>query len=196
MRKKSILLFDIEILKAIPTGDLIPGIEYCSGWNDHENVGISVICAYSYLDSRFHVFLQDNFHAFQDLADSSKSIIGFNSISFDDSVCGKNGIRVKTTFDLLREIYKAKGLDPFPVKFTSAYRGYSLNAVCKANGVGQKTGHGALAPVLWQQGKFDEVIAYCQNDVLLLKLLIDKVLARQPLIDPVNSRKLFLNFNG
>lgn len=41
---------------------------------------------------------------------------------------------------------------------------YSLDAVAKANGMA-KTGSGEKAPKLWQQGKRQEVINYCQFDV-------------------------------
>jgi hypothetical protein len=42
------IIVDIEILKAIPkSGEaLIPGIEYCAGWRDFENMGITVVCTY------------------------------------------------------------------------------------------------------------------------------------------------------
>jgi hypothetical protein len=37
------ILYDLEIKNAIPDKSPIPGIEYCGGWNDHGNMGISVI---------------------------------------------------------------------------------------------------------------------------------------------------------
>ena len=67
--------------------------------------------------------------------------------------------------------------------------GYSLDALALANLGQAKTGHGALAPELWQQGRYHEVIRYCLNDVWLTKQLFDK---RKSLIDPTNGEKLCL----
>lgn len=56
------LVYDIEIIKAIPQKDSPKkqGIEYCKGWHDHQNMGISVIGAYSFEDDRYRVFTKDN----------------------------------------------------------------------------------------------------------------------------------------
>jgi hypothetical protein len=46
MQTQKYAIFDLEIIKAIPPkdeADRIPGIEYCAGWKDFENMGISCI---------------------------------------------------------------------------------------------------------------------------------------------------------
>jgi len=189
------IVYDAEIKKAIlQRGEKpVPGIEYCAGWGDHAGMGISVVCAYSYADKRFHVFTDvSGFSGFQSLIDSTDLVVGFNSITFDDPLCSANGIRIKTGYDILREVYRAKGLDPFPQKYTKAYKGVSLNALADANGFGCKNGIGALAPVLWQQGKIREVVDYCRYDVKLTKSLMDKILNLEPLIDPKTGRELIM----
>ncbi|MCY3753951.1 MAG: hypothetical protein OXG99_07675, partial [Alphaproteobacteria bacterium] len=177
---------DIEIIKAIPprNGDREPGIEYCGGFEDHENCGVSVICAYDYATGRYRVFMEDNFAEFVALADdpASMPVIGFNSMSFDDKVLAANELAVTTNYDLLREMWRSVGLGPefqYPT-----HVGFSLDATAKANGLPGKTGHGALAPVQWQLGEIGQVVDYCLEDVRLTKTLIDKVLRYGRLTDP------------
>lgn len=180
------IIYDCEIINAIPPKndkDRIPGIEYCEGWHDHENMGISCIGVYDYKTDRYHVFLEDNMVEFIKLVTSTDLVIGFNSIHFDNNLCLANGIDwVTENYDILREVWIAAGLPP---KFTSwKNAGYGLDAMAKQNLGYQKSGNGALAPVLWQQGKYGEVIDYCLNDVKLTKGLMDKILNRELLRDP------------
>ena len=177
------LVYDIEIIKGPPPsdGDLVEGIEYCDGWEDHCNMGISVICAYDYVERRFRVFMQDNFSAFVALA-GDRQVIGFNSRHFDDSVCRANGLVVHTGYDVLVEMWRAAGLGP---DFESpTHMGFGLDAAAKANfGVG-KTGHGAKAPVDWQRGNIGNVVDYCLEDVRLTKCLVDRIMTSEFLYDP------------
>ena len=178
------LIYDIEIIKAVPprNGEREPGVEYCGGFDDHENCGISVICAYDYTSGRYRVFMQDNFAEFVRLAAGADAVIGFNSLSFDDGVCAANGLAVKTTYDLLVELWRSVGLGPKFVYPTHA--GFSLDATAKGNGLGGKTGHGALAPIQWQRGEIGQVVDYCLEDIRQTKALIDKVLRSGRLKDP------------
>jgi len=185
------LIYDIEIIKAIPTGARKKNIEYCKGWDDQANMGISVICAYDYIEDRPRIFLEDTFQEFEQLARNCL-VVGFNSESFDDKVCAANAICVKTGYDILRECYKAKGLLPYPKKFDDRYKGYGLNALAQATLGMQKTGYGAKAPIDWQKGRRGSVIDYCMNDVMLIKKLFDQILAGLALIDPINKKNLFL----
>jgi hypothetical protein len=195
------LAYDCEI-KQIPYtgGDKEEGLLYCDGWRDYANMDITVIAAYNYADDSYGIFLEDNFQEFQQLAEQSEHIFGFNSHSFDDNVCAENGIKVRTTYDFLRETYRAAGLNPSPPwdelsrlkkagdkeaeELLAKYKGYRLQDIAMANlGVG-KSGSGDNAAKLWQQGKFGQVINYCTRDVWLLKRLIDK---RDCIISPVDQ---------
>lgn len=170
------MIYDCEIIKGIlARGETaVPGIEYCAGWDDHANMGISVICAYDYVDGRYRVFCEDGFSDFVDLARVRSPVIGFNSLRFDDKLCVANELDVATEYDLLVEVWRAAG------RFSPS----GLDALAKANSVGAKTGHGALAPVLWQQGQYGKVIDYCLDDIRLTKGLVDRVLRLGKLRDP------------
>ncbi len=185
------LIYDCEIVKAIPSGVRQEGIDYCSGWGDFANMGISCIAVYDFISGEFRVFCKDNLAGFQKLVDRHDVIIGFNSLSFDNRLCEANGITIarERSYDLLVELWRAVGLSEtyeYP-----GHSGFTLEATAIANGCGKKTGNGALAPVMWQQGQVGAVIDYCLHDVMLTKKLINRVLVGGQLNDPRDSdRKL------
>jgi len=186
------LIYDCEIIKGILKKDdyPIPGVQYCDGWRDFANMGISVICAYDYGESRYRVFCRDNFEDFQSLAED-RNVVSFNGLAFDDKLCEANGLRVKTQYDILVATWVAAGLPP---EFSyPTHIGYGLDAICQANHIGRKTGNGALAPIQWQQGKIGAVIDYCLHDVRITKLLFDEILSVGKLTSPVERKVLYLS---
>jgi hypothetical protein len=184
------IIYDCEIVKAIPSplDATIPGIEYCGGWDDHANMGISCIGVYDYEEDRYRVFLEDNFGEFYNLVGHSEVVIGFNSVNFDNklasAVIGRDirDLLHTRTYDLLREVWIGDGLST--VFNYKTHGGYRLNDIARANGLPPKSGHGALAPVQWQQGQRGAVIDYCLMDVKLTKDLIDLVLRNGMLNNP------------
>jgi hypothetical protein len=172
-----LMVYDAEILNAIPVkGEpKIEGIRYCAGWTDYEGMGVSVICAYVW-DSGYRVFLADNMHEFKELAEDPETLlVGFNNRAFDDSLVrlalGIN-IEERRSWDLLRAYRVARGQDPGYIA-----GGANLDKLCKANFLPGKSGSGAFAPILWQQGKHGQVIDYCMRDtdqtLKLLELVMD-----------------------
>lgn len=188
------IIYDAEIIKPVKMKDTIPeeGIEYCDSWTDFKNMGISVVCAYSYDYDQYHVYLEDNLDSFISLVDSDPFVVGFNSQMFDDRLLLSHGHHVSTSYDILREIYRALGLNPFPESPGPEYRGYGLDAVSSAMGLKGKNGNGAMAPVQWQRGFYGSVIDYCLTDVWLTKEIMDKVLSHIPIINPKDSSDLLL----
>lgn len=189
------IVYDVEIIKAIPNkkDPKIEGIEYCEGWGDHKGMGISVICAYDYVERRFRAFCKDNFDEFQTLVDASDWVAGFNIINFDNKVCAANGIAVPEgkSYDILRAIWKAAGLDP-TIFNSKTHGGFSLDAVADLNLGRKKTGHGALAPIEWQQGKYGSVIDYCLEDVRLEARLLNQILNEGKLMNPKDGKVLHI----
>jgi len=191
------IIYDAEIKKAIADRHhpVQEGIEYCAGWDDFENMGISCICAYDYDSGRFRVFCEDNMAEFVVLACCTDLLVGFNNKQFDNKLLDANGLFTVTSnvsskidfdaksYDILEEIWIACGLSPefhYP-----SHLGYGLNAVIKANFPGiRKTGHGAIAPINYQQGRWGDLIDYCLNDVFLTKRLFDRILETGELVNP------------
>jgi len=171
------VLYDCEIVKAIPSKykKTIDDIEYCDGWTDFEGMGISVIAAYDYGQDIYHTFCKDNLAEFQKLIDG-RDVAGFNSNKFDDKLCMAHGVEIVSK-DIMLFVMKVLG--------AKSFKGLSLGACCKANGVSSgKTGDGAMAPVDWQRGNYGKVIDYCINDVWMLKQLYDTINKNDYIYDP------------
>lgn len=169
------VLYDAEIIKCIPP-KRNDSLDYCEGWDDFANMGISTVGFIKSTgeigawDSRFQQLfaLQSTLeHPFA----SAHHVIGFNSEAFDDNLLAANGVTIKTTYDILKEVrmsaYGSPRWEDTPIGYT-----YSLNALCRANGL-EKTGKGEDAPAQWQIGDYTGVIAYCLNDVWIeLQILL------------------------
>ena len=170
------IIYDCEIIKCIPQKgvNLEKFYEMCKGWDDFKNMGISCV-GLGYSDGTLDCWashkepLQALQYIFQKVA-RNKKIVGFNSKSFDDNLMAANGVIARTDYDLLEEIrlaaYGSSRWEDTPPGFS-----YSLDAIARANGEA-KSGSGALAPQLWQQEKYQEVIDYCLNDVKITKKLL------------------------
>ena len=195
-----VLIYDIEIEKGIlgKGEEALAGYEYCAGWHDHANMGISVIGAYDYNEDRYRVFCQDNMHEFAQAIEKADKIIGFNNVAFDNAVIAAaweplvklpEGWQGKS-YDLLVETWRAAGLAP--VFQYPSHIGYGLDAMCERNFGTKKSGHGAKAPIYWQRKMIGNVIDYCLNDIRLTKQLFDAVLAGKPISNPTNGKELIL----
>ncbi len=187
MQRNNVLIYDIEIKKAICSKNDIrqDGIEYCEGWHDHANMGIACIGVYDYIEDRYRLFMDDNMEDFFHLCDARDLLVGFNSIAFDNAVINAHGPRLTEAskfYDILVEVWKAAGLGS---KFEyPSHAGFGLDAICKANFGTAKSGNGALAPVDFQRGRYGNLVDYCLNDVRLTKQAFDRIVESGVLLDP------------
>jgi len=190
---KDIIFYDLEILLAIPNknGAREEGINYCAGWSDYSNMGISCLCAYNATRELPLVYCADNLREFQVVTDNAAYLIGFNNARFDNRVLAANGITVpeEKTVDLLAEIWKANGLDPDNFEWQT-HGGYGLDVVCAANFNEGKSGNGALAPVDWQRGRIGSVISYCIRDVMLTYWLGRRMVETGAIVNPKTGAAL------
>lgn len=187
-----LVVYDCEIKHCIPDGkNPVPaGVMCCQGWTDYLGMGISLITAYIFGEG-YRVFLPDNIEEFKQLAvDPNVILAGFHNHRFDDRLieaCLGIQIDKGRSWDLLREIAKAAGLNPDGVP-----HGYGLNAMCEANFLPKKTGHGALAPILWQDGRIGTLVDYGLGDttrtVKLIELAVD-----QRLRSPIDFRRMTID---
>ena len=162
------IIFDVEIKKGIlgRNETPIPGIEYCGGWRDFENMGVACVCTFdtvSYLSRVFTSGRLDELEAYLATAPTG----GFNTRRFDMPCLAAHGVKIphELHYDALEQIWLKLGLDAD--QFSSLHAGWGLDAVMQETFGLAKTGHGAMAPVWWQQGHHSKVIDYCLNDVWL-----------------------------
>lgn len=203
-----ILIYDCEIIKAVPVDyknqAKIEDIEYCEGWDDHENMGISIIGCYSNWDKEVRAFVNEhnfdkamyhgsyNLRQFQKMLDECDVLVGFNNQHFDDNLIKANGFTIPdkvVNYDILVEMWRAVGIQP-PFVFPT-HAGYSLAQTCEANGLPPKTGDGANAAIMWQRGQYAEVIDYCLNDIKITTELFRKIINNDGwIVNPKNKIKL------
>lgn len=193
------LIYDLEIVNAIP-GSVprlpgselrLPGINYCNGWHDYSNMGISVI-AYKWShkeDVEYCLSACEFSQMLENYSDRDYKVVGFNSKGFDDKVLRAEGV-FYTDYDILEQVRIAAGFTPDYKSVPYGFK-YSLDVLANCNGV-RKSGNGALAPVLWQQGEKQQVIDYCINDVKVTDRILQLGLMGA-LLDPNTNKLLQLN---
>lgn len=164
------------------------------GWNNKALLGLSIGCYFDYKDMLYHWFdaatLYDTVVQF---VTRKPLLVSFNGIQFDFSLmrallrqdaweatgyipvslnvrqqlCDEFKALCATSYDILAEIWR---LDPAG-RFVKELN--SLDAIRKANGMPAKTMDGATAPRLWAEGRYAEVLNYCQGDVQAKKQLFE-----------------------
>lgn len=165
------------------------------GWGNKPALGLSIGGYYSYRDDRIHWFDEHNLEETMiDLVDAQPTMVSFNGIQFDfplmrgilrrrveakldgparsqdlTMLCDAFKELAATSYDILAEIWDA---DPAR-KFEKGLN--SLDAISRANGLGSKLSHGAQAPRDWADGKYADVLNYCQDDILKTKALFEKL---------------------
>lgn len=167
---RNVVVYDLEIKKPI---------EKCSkGWNSHDEMGVSVGCAYDYRTGRYRVFMDDNLAELVDrLNEPGTLIVAFNHIGFDNRLLratqlpGLPQLKRDTelsNFDMLVASRLGAGQ---PAEFRKG--GFKLDDHLKTLGLPMKTGDGASAPLWWQEGKVGRVVDYCMNDVTQERALFE-----------------------
>ena len=210
-----ILIYDCEIENAIPDPKRLkdPKITYCKGWDDHANMGISVIgCNFMDTEQDILIPVLDKPYegktdlvpdlAYQEMSDFQESLngtdvlVGFNNHHFDDKLLAANNIVIPDkviNYDILAEVWVGAGL-PRTFEYPRSI-GFSLDAICAANGIQRKTGDGANAALLWQNGKHQKVVDYCMNDIQMTTFLFELIQAQGFIKDPRRWNENFCRHN-
>lgn len=186
-----VIVYDIEIAKAIPDGKQAPdpNVQYCRGWKDFGGMGIAVLCAIEIGEMVPRVFLQDNLLSF--LSWSTGAILaGHSNRGFDDPILEAMGLwQAAGSYDILRALRVAVGESPdYRPGVTKGGRKVDDLARVNLNGM-QKSMGGDLAPLMWQRGAKGHVIDYCLRDVAIETQLF---LRRDQFVDPVTGRTVCL----
>lgn len=191
----SFLVYDLEILKAIPpanAAERLAGVNYCNGWDDHTGMGVACICAWEGAAQamvRFADIPGDGLpfpvyrlSAFENLATRASVLVSFNGVRFDNRVLSAHGLAQipdSKCYDLIIEGWRGQGLDPYPGADVfadparrKAYSG-ALNDYALANLGCGKSGTGDQAPIQWQRGEYERVLNYCALDVELTRDLFE-----------------------
>lgn len=160
------IVFDTEIKKTPKQVMAELGLksEY-EVFNYPHKCGLSVGVVY---DSRIKAYV-----TFKSASEMAKYLLNFDGllVSFNgkrfDIPCLLDGIDIETFFGLQRKRHLDLLAD-FYDKVNGRFR-VSLNNMAENTIKKVKTGNGANAPILFQEGKWDELVDYCKNDVMLTK---------------------------
>jgi hypothetical protein len=126
---------------------------------------VTVAVVWSAKTQCLHWYKEGDLGALAALMDSADSILIHNK-AFDIEVMGLYFDRARVdkwdakTFDLFETIRYWEGT------------WVGLGAMCEINDKPTKTGSGLAAVRLWREGKFDELAAYCAQDVIIMVYIV------------------------
>ncbi len=160
MRK---IVFDIE------TSNIFQDV----GSNNPADLDLSVICIYDYAEDSYKSYLQKDLLELWPIIEQADVLITFNGEHFDIPLLNKyySGDLTKLkSVDLLKEMQKSAG------------RRMKLDQIAEGTLGVKKSGHGLDAIRWWREGKVDEVIKYCLDDVRITKDLYEYAIKNGKLI--------------
>jgi DEAD/DEAH box helicase domain-containing protein len=128
---------------------------------------MNVVCIYDSETDKYSSYKQDELKDLWPILEKADLIIGYNSDSFDIPILNQyySGDLTKiASLDLLSEIKNSLG------------RRIKMDYVAEATLGRNKTAHGSLAIDWWKQGRYDDVIKYCVEDVRITKEIYEYAL--------------------
>jgi DEAD/DEAH box helicase domain-containing protein len=133
------------------------------GSRDPAKLHISVIGAYSYKENKFLSYTEDQLPSFWRRLEQCDMVVGFNNKGFDDQVCAAYFPEMPKvfSFDILEQVHKNLG---FRVK---------LDNLAHATLGEGKSGDGLKAIRLYREGKIEELLEYCVQDVKVTRDIFD-----------------------
>ncbi len=165
-----ILTFDIETTN---TFDEV-------GSPNAEDLDLAVICVHdNETDEMTHYFKED-LHKLWPLMEQADMLISYNGDHFDIPLLNKyyaGDLTQIKSLDLLVEIRKVIG------------RRIKLDDVASATLGQKKSADGLQSIVWWRQGKIDEVVAYCKQDVKVTRNVYDFAIQNGHLLYEKNGIK-------
>jgi len=144
------IVFDIE------TKNFFPDV----GKNDPSLLDIAVVCIYNSETDEYSSFFEEDLPKLWPILENTDAIIGFNSMHFDIPLLNKH---------YAGDLTNLKNIDLILTIKESLGRLIGLGTVAEETlGVG-KSAHGSQAMEWWKQGKIQEVVDYCIQDVKVTK---------------------------
>lgn len=125
-----------------------------------DKLEVSVVVAYFYEDDTYESYLEEDLPKLFKRLETAERIIGYNSKGFDIPILNNyypGDLLQVPQLDMLEKIHESLG---FRLK---------LDSVAAATIGASKSAHGLLAVQWWKEGKIDEIIEYCQQDVKVTK---------------------------
>lgn len=137
-----------------------------TGSNDPASLTIACVCIHDSETDTYTSYYEEDLSKLWPILEKTDLLIGYNSDHFDIPLLNKyypgdlTGIK---SLDLMKEIQKKLG------------RRIKLDSVASATLGKKKSADGSLANVWWRQGKKQEVVNYCIDDVEITKELYEYI---------------------
>ena len=140
------------------------------GWNNIEDMGMSVGILWDNSDAQFHIYLENQIQELIEQCKQAELVVGFNHIGFDFRVVA--GVRHANTNErrrLYTQLVELNNLDMLiELKKILGHR-LKLDTIARPTlGVG-KSAEGLQAIQWYKEGKLDMIINYCKNDVAVTR---------------------------
>lgn len=140
--------------------------------SDPVALDISVVCAYSSKSKEYTSYLVEDLPKLWPLLEKADMLVTFNGDHFDIPILNKyyagDLMQIKS-LDLLKEIKNSLG------------RRIKLDDIATATLGTKKSAHGLQAIKWWREGKIDEIIKYCIDDVKITKDVFEYALENKHL---------------
>jgi DEAD/DEAH box helicase domain-containing protein len=130
------------------------------GWGKAYRMGVSCVCVYDSAADETLSYLEDDIPQLIDDLQGYDFVVGFNIKRFDYTVLTGYtdfDFRTLTTIDLLEHVHRRLG-----------YR-LSLDHLAQATLGAQKSADGLQALKWWKEGRIDDIVAYCKQDVAVTR---------------------------
>ena len=154
IKKDNIIVFDIE------TRNTFSDV----GARAHGGLRLSLMVAYLYKDNSYRVYDEGNIKEFISLLKEADLIVGFNIKGFDLPVLQKYSKESLQNLPLLDIMYE--------VMYSCGKR-FKLDYLAEGTLGTKKTADGLMAVEFFRDGRLDELIEYCRQDVKLTKDLYE-----------------------
>ena len=165
-----ILTFDIETTN---TFDEV-------GSPNAEDLDLAVVCVHDSETQEMTHYFKEDLHKLWPLMEQADMLISFNGDHFDIPLLNKyyaGDLTQIKSLDLLVEIRKSLG------------RRIKLDDIASATLGESKSADGLQSIIWWRQGKIDEVVAYCKQDVIVTRKVYDFAMQNGHLLYVKDNKK-------
>ncbi len=137
------------------------------GSSDPTALDISVLSLYDSGTDTYTSVTEDKLHDVWPIFEAADAIVGYNSNHFDIPLLNKyypGDLTQIKSIDILEDIKESLG------------RRLRLDSVAQATIGAKKSADGLQAVRWWREGKIEEIIKYCEQDVKVTKKIFDYAL--------------------
>ncbi|MBU1003440.1 MAG: DEAD/DEAH box helicase [Proteobacteria bacterium] len=130
------------------------------GWHKADKMGVSCACLFDSDTGQTRAYLEEELPELIEDLQALPLVVGFNIKRFDYTVLkgySRFDFRTLPTLDLLERVHERLG-----------YR-LSLDHLAQATLGAQKSADGLQALEWWKEGRIDEIITYCKQDVAVTR---------------------------